>query len=150
MSYLTVITRQQAKDFLKVDDISTDNEIDRMIKAALSYIEKQTNYFVYQRNKTYTLQDGKVKVYDFPINGDVPEGFEREQKTLWSNYTTTGTETELTLDIGFESVDDIPSDLLEVAYEILDTLYYAPETGKTIRDLSTYSKGVIDSYRRFV
>ena len=68
MSYLDVITLQQAKDYLRVDSEDSDAEITRMIKSALSLMEKQTNIILYDRNKTYIYHNGVVRVYDYPIN----------------------------------------------------------------------------------
>ena len=47
MSYLTVIPLADAKAYLKVEDTATDDEITRMIKSSLAYLEKRTNILVY-------------------------------------------------------------------------------------------------------
>ena len=57
MAYLDVITLADAKSYLRVDDTLTDDDaqISRMIKSALSTIEKRTNVLVYARSKNYLM-----------------------------------------------------------------------------------------------
>ena len=89
MAYINVITLADAKNYLRIDDTLTedDAQITRMIKAALSYVENYTGHLVYARDKDYRLIDGKVTVYDYPINSEVTVDLDVENKTLHKNYT---------------------------------------------------------------
>ena len=122
MAYLDIIPLVDAKVYLRIDDDLTedDNQIIRMIKGSLSYIEQYTNIYLFDRDKTYNVQDNCVKVYDFPINSEVSTYTEKETLTLHTNYTTD--ETEFTLNIGYADVTDIPQELLEVAYTIIKSM----------------------------
>jgi len=51
----------------------------------------------------------------------------------------------LVLNIGYANVADVPQDLIEVAYEMIDIMYYNKE-GK----LSNLAKMTLDGYKRFI
>lgn len=155
MSYITVISLSDAKEYLRIDDTLTDDDtqITRMINSALSYVERQTNIYVYDRAKTYLMVDGFVRVYDYPINSitsPAEADMDNTQKTLYTNYCYGSETSDLVLDIGFNNPVNVPPDLIDVAYEIIDLLYYGNETGKTMKDLSPLSVDLLNSYKRFV
>jgi len=152
MAYLDVISLADAKLYLRVDDDLTDDDaqITRMIKGALSYIERYTNYILFARDKEYRLVNGCVSVYDYPINSEVTADLESENKTLHTNYTLGTGNGLITLNVGYSLVSDIPQELIEVAFEIIDIYYYGKESGKTMADLSPLSKSVLDNYKRFI
>ena len=154
MAYLDVIPLADAKIYLRVDDTLTedDGSITRMINGALAYVEKWTNFLVYDRTKTYLMIDGLVRVYDGPINTLVsPLTVDTVQKNNYSVYCL-GTDTiDLKLNVGCANTSDIPQGLIDVAYEIIDLMYYEHETGKTIeKDLSTLSKDILNQNKRFI
>lgn len=150
MAYINVITLADAKNYLRIDDTLTedDAQITRMIKAALSYVENYTGHLVYARDKDYRLIDGKVTVYDYPINSEVTVDLDVENKTLHKNYTLGTSNDLITLNVGYAS--DVPDELLEAAYEIIDIYYYGKESGKTMADLSPLSRQGLDQYKRFI
>jgi hypothetical protein len=156
MSYLTVISLAEAKVYLRVDDTLTedDNSITMMINAALGFVEKETGVLVYDRDKTYLMVDGERRVYDFPINSVVsPDAADMDidQQISYTTYCY-GTDTSnLVLNVGYATPSDIPQDLIAVAYEIIDLLYYSHETGKTIKkDLSQLSREMLTKHKRFI
>ena len=100
MSYLNVISLDSAKQYLRVDSelLEDDSQIERMIKSALSTIERRTNILFYARDKKYIFQDYCVKVYDYPINSVVSTfNVDTEQKTLFTNYQTNTGDKEIVL-----------------------------------------------------
>ena len=151
MSYLTIISLEDAKTYLAIDDTARDTEITRMIKGALSYIERFTNHIFFARNRTYIADDGCVNVYDYPINSVVSVfDYSSTIKALHTSYDISEN-SSITLNVGYASVEDVPEDLIEVAYEILDLYYFSPETGKNIKgELSQLSKDVLNNYKRFI
>ena len=154
MAYLDIIPLADAKIYLRIDDTLTedDAQITRMIKASLSLLERMTNHIFFARNKEYLFNDCKVNVYDYPINSVVtPNDTTSVEKSTYTNYTTTSSDNlKLTLNVGYTDVADVPQELIEVAYEIIDLMYYSSDTGKKIgTDLSELSKMTIDNYRRF-
>jgi len=153
MAYIDVITLASAKTYLRVDTDLTDDDalITTMLEASLSYIERCTNIFVYARDVVHLMVDGRVTVYDYPINSIIDPATDVSEDNLANrtNYLYGNITTELTLNVGYVTPSDVPKELLLVAYEILDIYYYGKETGKTVNDLSAYSKDVLNNYRRF-
>ena len=154
MAYLDIITLADAKTYLRIDDTLTedDAQITRMIKASLSQIERVTNYILFARSKSYVVENLSVNVYDFPINSlTSPTTATSVEKSIYTTYTTiVATDLKVTLNVGYSKASDVPSDLIEVAYEMIDLMYYSPETGKSIKsDLSELSKMILNNYKRF-
>jgi hypothetical protein len=154
MAYIDIITLAEAKTYLRIDDTLTedDAQITRMIKASLSQIERTTNYILFARAKSYVVENCAVNVYDFPINSlTTPTTATSVEKSIYTTYTTVvATDLKVTLNVGYVDPLDVPSDLIEVAYEMIDLMYYSPETGKSIKsDLSELSKMVLSNYKRF-
>tara|TARA_R110000772_G_scaffold161302_1_gene272450 strand:- start:149 stop:619 length:471 start_codon:yes stop_codon:yes gene_type:complete len=154
MAYLDIITLADAKTYLRIDDTLTedDAQITRMIKASLSQIERVTNYILFARSKSYIVENLSVNVYDFPINSlTSPTTATSVEKSIYTTYTTiVATDLKVTLNVGYSNASDVPSDLIEVAYEMIDLMYYSPETGKSIKsDLSELSKMILNNYKRF-
>ena len=154
MAYLDIITLADAKTYLRIDDTLTEDnaQITRMIKASLSQIERVTNYILFARSKSYVVENLSVNVYDFPINSlTSPTTATSVEKSIYTTYTTiVSTDLKVTLNVGYSNASDVPSDLIEVAYEMIDLMYYSPETGKSIKsDLSELSKMILNNYKRF-
>ena len=149
MSYINIIPLQDARVYLRIDDTLTqDNEaITRMINASLAKIEQMTNVHLIAKSKEYVFDDLKVTVYDFPINSlTSPTTATVVEKTQYSVYTAAlKTDLKLVLNVGYAVVSDVPKDLIEVAYEIIDILYYNKEN-----KLSNLSQTTLDAYRRFI
>ena len=157
MAVLDIISLEEAKNYLRVDDTLTedDNYIQRIINAAIGYIEQYTNVLMYDRQKDYLMIDGCVTVYDYPINGIVSPtpttDVDVEQLTLYNNYVYGSTTTTLSLNVGYENSANVPQDLIGVAYEVIDLLYYEHETGKTLdKDLSSLSRNILNQHKRFL
>ena len=151
MAYLDIIPLADAKVYLRIDDDLTedDNQIIRMIKGSLSYIEQYTNIMLFDRDKTYNVVDNCVKIYDYPINSEVSTFTLKEVKTLHTNYTTN--ESEFTLNVGYTDVADIPQELIEVAYVMIKLMYYEKENNKSILDsLDSLSMMTLNQYKRYI
>ena len=153
MAYLDIIPLADAKVYLRIDDDLTedDAQITRMINGALSYIERYTNVILVAENKYYRLIDGFVRVYDYPINSEITADLVVENKTLYNNYCL-GTDNALIgLNVGYTDVTDIPQELVEVAYEIIELMYYEKETNKShLNSLSSLSTMILNDYKRFI
>ena len=154
MAYLDIITLADAKTYLRIDDTLTedDAQITRMIKASLSQIERITNYIFFARSKSYVVENCSVNVYDFPINS-LTLLLNRHLIQLYKLYKQPFqhlSQSLESLNVGYTDPLDVPNDLIEVAYEMIDLMYYSPETGKSIKsDLSELSKMVLSNYKRF-
>ena len=154
MAYTDIITLADAKTYLRIDDTLTedDAQITRMIKASLSQIERITNHILFARAKSYIVEDYSVNVYDYPINSlTTPTTAVALEKAIYTTYTTLlKTELKVTLNVGYATPSDVPSDLIEVAFEMIDLMYYSPEKGNSIKsNLSELSNMVLNNYKRF-
>ena len=149
MSYINIIPLQDARVYLRIDDTLTqDNEaITRMINASLAKIEQMTNVHLIAKSKEYIFDDLKATVYDYPINSlTSPSTATVVEKTQYSVYTAAlKTDLKLVLNVGYANVSDVPKDLIEVAYEMIDIMYYNKEN-----KLSNLSQATLDAYRRFI
>lgn len=155
MSYLTVITLSDAKEYLRIDDTLTDDDaqITRMIKSALRTIEIRTNILVYARSKSYLFQDYCVSVYDYPINSVTsPTDVEVEEKTLHTNYTAqSSTDTNLVLNVGYADPLDVPYELIDCALQYVKYLYYEAETDKANKGMLPYwLQEMINQNKRYI
>ncbi len=151
MAFIDIIPLADAKLYLRVDDTLTedDTQITRMINASLSYVEKYTNHVLFAQDKEYRLINGCVRVYDHPINSEVTADLIVENKTLHTNYELGTTNDLIELNVGYVLVADIPQELIEVAYEIIDIYYYGKESGKTMANISPLSVDMLNQYKRF-
>jgi hypothetical protein len=155
MAYLDVISLAEAKTYLRVDDTLTDDDtqISRMIKSALSTIEKRTNVLVYARSKNYLFQDYCVRVYDFPINSlTSPTDAEVENKALHTNYEASKTtDVTLVLNVGYVDPLDVPYELIDCALQYVKYLYYEAETDKANKGmLPLWLQDMINQNKRFI
>jgi hypothetical protein len=149
MSYINIIGLQDAKNYLRIDDTLTQDNgtVVRMINASLAKIEQLTNVHLIAKSKEYVFDDLKVTVYDYPINSlTSPTTATVVKKTQYSIYTAAlKTDLKLVLNVGYAVVSDVPQDLIEVAYEMIDIMYYNKEN-----KLSNLSQTTLDAYRRFI
>jgi hypothetical protein len=125
MSYLNIISLSQAKTYLRIDEDQneTDEEIISMINGAFSFIEKRTNHILFPRNKTY-YADGIVNVYDFPINLVPVEHIQ----LVYNNYSTITTkDRKVVLNVGYQSISQIPEELRQAAFQMLKVFYFEAE-----------------------
>lgn len=157
MTYLDVISLASAKTYLRVDDTLTEDDatISRMINGAIAFIERATNVLFYDRQVTYLVDENYcVYVYDGPINSVVDptsaNDYDVENKDLYRIYTLKNNGTEIKLNVGHSSTDNIPPDLLQLAYELINLQYY-PVNEKGIQaNLTAYQKEVLTNNKRFV
>ena len=156
MAYQDIITIDQAKAYLRIDDgMSADDMfVGIMINTAFQYIEQFTNVICVAVDKVYRYDENKeVRVYDFPINTEtLPSGVDVEYNDLYEiYYSDFGSDIEsVSLNVGYELATDVPNDLVVVAYEIIDVLYYGKESGKSIDDLSPMAMQILWSNKRFM
>ena len=154
-NYTDVISLEQAKLYLRIDDDQTvtDDEITQMINSALSFIEKRTQHIFKTRDKVYYKDCAlvqKATVYDYPINNPEGEGF-IDGIVYKTNKAIVPTVNDMvTLNIGYDDVDDIPSELIDAALQIIKVWFYEGEkqANTTLIPLSVMQS--IDVNRRFI
>ena len=151
-TYLDVISLAQAKLYLKIDTLQTetDDEITSMINSSLSFIEKRTNHIFKTRNKVYYKDCAlvqQVKVYDYPIDNTVIL-LDITYRPLYAIVPTV--DDYVTLTIGYTDLEDIPSELIDAALQLIKVWFYESEkqSNTTLIPLSVME--AIDVNRRFV
>ena len=150
--YTDVISLEQAKLYLKIDDgqTITDDEITGMINSALSFIEKRTNHIFKTRDKVYFKDCAlvqQVKVYDYPIDNTETE-LEIEYRPLYAIVPTVNN--MVTLTTGYTSVEDIPSELIDSALQLINFWFYNSETKNAMNSVPDFVLSNIDVNRRFL
>jgi len=136
MEYTDIISLADAKNYLRIDDTVSEDDraISQMINASFRFIENWTNHILEQRDKTYSLENDFVSVYDYPIQEIVsPVTAVETKKPLYSNFEVLNGESELILTVGYNDSVEVPDDLIQVAYEILDIYYYGSKDGQSVR-----------------
>lgn len=151
-NYTDVISLEQAKLYLKIDDgqTITDDEITGMINSALSFIEKRTNHIFKTREKVYFKDCAlvqQVKVYDYPIDNTETE-LEIEYRPLYAIVPTVNN--MVTLTTGYTSVEDIPSELIDSALQLINFWFYNSETKNAMNSVPDFVLSNIDVNRRFL
>lgn len=150
MSYISVISLETAKNYLRVDDDLTedDNSITSMINASLRHIENYTNVLVYARDKSYDFDDEVLRVYDYPINNTITADVTSERKSLYTNYS--GSVSLLELNVGYVDPLEVPDDLIQVALEMIDIMYYIQKGGESKALITPLMQDILDSNKRFI
>ena len=169
MSYIDVLPLATMKTYLRIDDTQneTDAEITSMINSAFRYIERITNVIVSQQaTKEYIITNRCARIYDHPINSVVKgideddadvtltfqTNYDKELKHLYTNYYNIDSEAvKLVLNVGYTTASDVPDDLVHLAKEMVELMYYEQETNKLDeKKLSFLHKEVLESNRRFI
>jgi len=73
-----------------------------------------------------------------------------EESTLYTEYCYGSSNSDLILNVGYTDPTDVPSDLKQVAYEIINLLYYEKQTGRGMDQLSTLAREVLETNKRFI
>ena len=154
MVYTDIISVDDAKNYLRIDDTLTSDDtlIGVMINSAFEYIEKYTNVMCKDRDKTYYYDDCLVRVYDAPINTtELPDDTTEATYELYSVFEVSDSDIKtITLSVGYSVADDVPQDLLMVAYELINIFYYGKDTGNIDESLSAMSRNILFSHKRYL
>ena len=115
MAYIDVITLADAKLYLRVDDTMTaDNaQITSMINSALKYVEDYTRIMVYDRDKTYRMVNGVIRVYDYPINSVISPSLNVYATATAKCTSVIATDTLVVNGLTYSAVSGDPSDNTE-------------------------------------
>jgi len=148
MSYLSVITLERAKNYLRIDpDLTEDDaEITSMINASLRYVEQRTRHFMYARDVVYN-GSCQVKVYDYPINSVVtdpaPWSLTRTMYTIFPDVKT------VTLNVGYLA-DEVPDIFIQSALQMIKVWYYESEKQVNSQMIPISVTEALDVEKRFI
>lgn len=148
MSYITVITLERAKNYLRIDsDLTEDDaEITSMINASLRYVEKRTNHILFPREATYN-GSCQVKVYDYPINSITTDP--EPMVCYFSTFAIFPDVKTVTLNMGYAE-GEVPDDLIQPALQMIKVWYYESEKQVNSTLIPDSVKEALDVNRRFL
>lgn len=93
MNALDVLSVDDAKLYLKIDFDDDDDLIESLIKAAVSMVEKNTEYRLYQRDELIKTSKIGYTAFQFPFNGASVEAMDSQGTyTIKYRYETLRTE----------------------------------------------------------
>ena len=155
MAYIDVVTLDDAKTYLRIDDTLTedDAQITSMINTACRIVERRTNYMLYARSKSYLFQNFTVFVYDYPINSvTLPVDVDREDYEMYSIFEAqSSSDTTLTLNVGYSDPADVPDDLKNIVLNMVKFWYYEAETNESKKSaLPLFVEQALDMNKRFI
>jgi len=151
VSYLTVITLDDAKLHLRVDHTASDAEITRMISSALSFLERRTNIIVYDRQQTYYYLNSCVNVYDGPINTVVSSTSHTQSDFgSYSRFTDYSGAKSIDLTVGHLLPANVPAEIIDAALEMIDYWYYKNDGRANTMLIPESVQQVIDTIKRYV
>lgn len=149
--YTVIITLEQAKNYLRIDDTLTEDDafIQSMIKGAFLFIERYTNYVFKPKNVTKYPSCYALRVYEFPINSVEVDPITSEVRPLFTNYKLDSNDAYV-LNVGFEDTDLVPEDFRQVVFQMLKVWYYESEKQVNTMLIPISVMQVLDQYRRFI
>lgn len=149
MSYLDVISVQQARDWLSAVE---DDGLDRLIKAAIDWVENYTSYRLYQRTETIPNSKCEQSIAWYPINV-TSVTYQDASMAKYEKYVLPTKlkikcpwNSIITLQTGYANPADIPGPLVEACYKLITYLYENRDTYQAT--LPTDVQMLINQYRR--
>ncbi len=127
-SYNHILSVDDVKRYLRIepDFIDDDQDLERMIASAFGYIEKQTNHIFRPQDKTYhkSYYD-HINVYDHPVNTTTYP--DNALPHLYPCFIRFCSRDSITLNVGYTSKDNAPSELIDCALQMIKVWYYEAE-----------------------
>lgn len=151
---LEYITLQEAKNYLEVDFPDYDKDIESAIIAAVDWVERYTCYRLYKRDEIMVSSGCQMEIYDYPINSITVEndnGDDVAYKTTNRSLKvllTTGEGATVTLNVGYDLRDDVPSVLRIACFKLITYIYENRDAYQM--GLPTDIQGLINQFRRAI
>lgn len=148
MTYNEILPLATVKNYLRLDSSFTadDQDIERMVRSAFGIIEKQTGYILQLcENKTYKrAYCGFIDIYDYPViyTGDLTR-LDYAGKVRFDAD-------EVTVNLGYENVDDIPSALIDCALQMIKVWYFEAEKQENTTLIPENVKQILMTYKRAI
>ena len=148
---MSAITLDQAKLYLRIDDTldpDQEAELQSMIDASETFIERKTGYILTPKQKRYIASaDGCIRIYDTPIEEDLTP-FDFEEK---NGYVIIYNQAPaLAVQVGYPTVAGIPQDLINACLQMLKVWYYESEKQVNTSLIPEAVRQVIWNRKRFI
>ena len=148
MTYNHILPLETVKNYLRLDSSFTadDQDIERMVRSAFGIIEKQTGCVLQLReNVTYKrAYCGFIDIYDYPViyNGNLTR-LDYAGKVRFDAD-------EVTVNLGYEDVDNIPSALIDCALQMIKVWYFEAEKQENTTLIPENVKQILMTYKRAI
>lgn len=146
MTYNEILPLAEVKNYLRLEEDFTEDDtaLERMVRSALQFIEKRTNHILaLKTNVPYSSNTRCITVFDYPIrySGDDVVLYYADKTVFYSQ--------KVEVDLGYESIDDVPSALIDCALQIIKVFYFEAEKQANTSLLPENVMQIINTYRRF-
>ena len=148
MTYNEILPLATVKNYLRLDSSFTadDQDIERMVRSAFGIIEKQTGHILQLReNVTHKrAYCGFIDIYDYPViyNGNLT-------RLDYAGKVRFDAE-EVTVNLGYEDVDNIPSALIDCALQMIKVWYFEAEKQENTTLIPENVKQILMTYKRAI
>jgi len=133
---------ERVKQYLRLDSDFDDAELESMILGAEDYFSNETNHVFGLQERDYFPP---FRIYDFPIS-DTSTLMKRPNYYIPLECVY---EPFITLEVGYETIADVPNDIQQCLLQIIKVWYYESENEQNSTLLPMSVKQVIEKYRRF-
>jgi hypothetical protein len=131
MDALNVISLESAKDNLAIEYDDYNDRITSLIKAAVTWVETYTGWYLYQRNITMYSTSWQTLISAYPVEiGDIKNDKGElldPQPTPYYNTLACKIccppQCAISLTVGFSDVTQIPATMIEAAQKLIVYLY---------------------------
>ena len=148
MTYNEILPLATVKNYLRLDSSFTadDQDIERMVRSAFGIIEKQTGYVLqFRENVTYKrAYCGFIDIYDYPViyNGNLTR-LDYAGKVRFDAD-------EVTVNLGYENIEHIPSALIDCALQMIKVWYFEAEKQENTTLIPENVKEILMTYKRAI
>lgn len=154
-NYTDVVSLQEVRTYLRFDvtDADVNAEITRMINSACKLIEDYTNYRLKPQLIYYFFENGKIRIYDFPIiDIQTPvdsDDYKRVDKGLYIELTDLrGMEASnlpVIANAGYNDTDAVNPILVQAVLETIRVWFFNSEQDsvKGVLSYTAMNKGVL-------
>lgn len=146
MTYAEILPLEEVKNYLRLEDDFTEDDtaLERMVRSALQFIEKRTNHVLQLRTDVnYTSNNNCITVFDYPIR------YSGDDIVLYYSDKTVFHSNNVSVDLGYLTLEDIPSAFIDAALQMIKTWYFEAEKQANTTLVPENVLQIINTYRRF-
>lgn len=131
MTELDVISLDSAKNWLSLDltDTDPDEDVTRLIKTAINWVETYTCYRMWERDEVVTTYKKETFLSQYPITNFTVTDQSDVPATYYSKIypqrlmICAPINSKITLDVGYSDTTSLPGQLLDACYKLITYLY---------------------------
>lgn len=149
MTYAEILPLAEVKNYLRLEEDFTEDDtaLERMVRSAIQFIEKRTNHILQLRENVqyYTTKcSDTITIFDYPVR------YSGDAIVLnYSDKTVFSTNVSISVDLGYLTLEDIPSAFIDAALQMIKTWYFEAEKQSNTTLVPENVLQIINTYRRF-